>query len=211
MTDHSGVLLFGGTFDPIHNGHLIISEWVADELGVTRIVLIPSACPPHKDTDRITPAADRAAMVEAAVADNPLFEVSRCELERSDTGPSYTLHTIRYLREQLGPTIPLYWLIGADTVRDLPSWYKVSTLVDECTIVTAARPGQSPADWIGLENVLTPEQIARLKQYVLDTPRIDVSSTAIRSRIAAGLAFDDLTPSAVVDYIQTKGLYRTPH
>lgn len=205
---NKGILLFGGTFDPIHNGHLIIAESAAEKLGVEKVALIPSANPPHKNHSSLTPIRHRLAMTRLAVAGNELFEVSDCELKRD--GPSFTFDTVRYFREQNGPNIPLYWLIGGDTIKELACWYKVEQLVDECTIVTAGRPNCDMETGFGVfRGKLSDEQIARLKQFILETPLVDISATNIRHRIRRCLPISDLTPLAVRDYIIENKLYKT--
>ena len=203
-----GILLFGGTFDPIHNGHLVIARSAAEKLRAQRVVLVPSANPPHKNHSSLTPARHRLVMTELAVRGQELFEVSDCELKRP--GPSFTIDTVRYFRERYGPNIPLYWLIGGDTIKELVLWYEVEQLVDECTIVTAGRPGcDIEVDFTVFRDKLSDEQIARLKQFILDTPLVDISATDIRHRIRSSLTISDLTPPAVRDYIIENNLYKT--
>jgi len=205
---NKGILLFGGTFDPIHNGHLIIARSAAEKLRVERVVLIPSANPPHKNHSSLTPIRHRLAMTRLAAAGSELFEVSDCELNRP--GPSFTLDTVRHFREQNGPNVPLYWLVGGDTIKELACWYKVEQLVDECTIVTAGRPGcDMEVDFGVFRGKLSDEQIARLKQFILETPLVDISATQIRSRVRHDLTISDLTPPAVRDYIIENKLYKT--
>ena len=206
--NNKGILLFGGTFDPIHNGHLIIARSAAEKLRVERVVLVPSANPPHKNHSSLTPARHRLAMTRLAVAGNELFEVSDCELKRA--GPSFTFDTVRHFREQNGPNVSLYWLIGGDTIKELACWYKVEQLVDECTIVTAGRPNCDMETGFGVfRGKLSDEQIARLKQFILETPLVDISATNIRHRIRRGLTISDLTPPTVQDYIIENKLYKT--
>ena len=144
MNNQQAILLFGGTFDPIHHGHLIVARQVAERLGVKKVVLIPSARPPHKHSSVVANAEHRLRMVQLAVEADALFDVCDCELRRA--GVSYTLDTVRHLRDLHGPAIRLYWLIGADTIRELPNWHKLADLLNECTIVTASRPGSSADD-----------------------------------------------------------------
>jgi len=202
----NGILLFGGTFDPIHNGHLIIARAAAEKLQVQEVIVIPSANPPHKDKKSITAAEHRLVMVHLAVRGDELFDVSDCELLRP--GPSYTLDTVRFFRELCGPQAVLYWLIGADSISDLVGWYKVGQLVDECTVVTARRPGCDWGDLSVLQTVLNDEQIARLKDNAMDTPQVDISATEIRRRVNAGLSIGDLVPPEVCAYIAHHGLYK---
>jgi len=201
-----GILLFGGSFDPIHNGHLIVARAVAETLGVEKVVLIPSANPPHKQKMILASALDRLEMAQLAVAGDKLFEVSDCELRRE--GPSYTLDTVLYFREVYAPDITLYWLIGADTVRELPLWYKVGELADLCVIVTARRPGFDDEDFSFLLKVLTEKQIDQLQKYMLDTPLADISATEIRRQIRNSMPISEQVPEKVAEYIQNKNIYK---
>ncbi len=201
-----GILLYGGTFDPIHHGHLIVARAAAEQLRLETVILIPSARPPHNETPPVTPASHRMAMTRLAIRGESLFEVSDCEMNRQ--GPSYTLETVREFQKRFGPVVPLYWLIGADTLSDLPNWYKISLLAEECTLVTAARPGFDRIDWNPLQSVLSPAQIQRMQTHILDTPRIDISATEIRNRVVKGASIQYLVPPAVKTYIEEYSLYR---
>jgi len=206
MAADNAILLFGGTFDPIHNGHLIIARAVAEQLAVEKIILIPSSVPPHKMDQQISPAADRLQMTQLAVSEDDLFEVSDCELHR--TGPSYTLETVLHFRQLCGPAVQLFWLIGADTISDLPGWYKIEKLLEHCTIVTAAREGCEMNDWGLLSNKLSSLQIQQLKKHVLQTPLIGISATEIRRRVMQNQSIHYLVPPVVNDYIVSSGLYQ---
>ena len=202
----AGVLLYGGSFNPIHNGHLIIARCAAELLGVSRTIVIPSAAPPHKAGTGLASAEQRLEMARLAIADGPGFEVSDIELRR--TGPSYTILTVEDYRREFGPDVPLYWLIGGDTLPELRTWYRVGDLVDLCRIVTAARPGFETPDLSPLLGVLTPAQIQRLGDGILSTPLVDISATEIRQRIREGQSVRDLLPKRVAEYICQHGLYR---
>jgi len=202
--DSGGILLFGGTFDPIHHGHLIIARAAAEQLNVPKVILIPSAQPPHKAEKTISSAEDRLKMTHLAVQDEPLFEVSDCELKRQ--GPSFTLETVRFFRQQY-PQTQFYWLIGADSISELVSWYHIEQLAEECSIVTAARPGFNPQDNQALKSILTDPQIQRLRQNILETPQVDISATRIRRRVRQNQSISCLTPSAVIDYIKRQNLF----
>jgi len=199
-----GILLFGGTFDPIHHGHLITARTAAEQLNILKVILIPSAQPPHKAENTLSAAEDRLEMTRLAIQDEPLFEVSDCELKRQ--GPSYTLETVRFFRQQ-NPQTQLYWLIGADSISELVVWYHIEQIADECLIVTAARPGYNPPDTRALKPILTDSQIQRLRQNILETPQIDISATRIRSRIRQNQSVSYLIPPAVIDYIKHQNLY----
>ncbi|MCE5279741.1 MAG: nicotinate-nucleotide adenylyltransferase [Planctomycetaceae bacterium] len=202
----------GGTFDPVHNGHLSIARAVAQRLSVDRVTFVPAAAPPHKSGGTVAGKEDRLAMLELAVGDQPLLAVSRIELDRP--GPSYTRDTLVELRRLAGPGPELVWIIGADMLADLHLWHRADEVVDLATIVTAVR---SPWDrrleqiFQRLSGSFTIEQVARLRQGVLSTPLADVSSTLVRARVSAGQSVAELVPPAVSDYIAAHGLYRRAH
>ena len=196
-------LCFGGSFNPIHHGHLILARAVAEARGFDRVILIPSAQPPHKpDSAEIASAEHRLAMcrlaVEASADSTDLFEVSDIELSRR--GPSYTIDTARILTQQgLGP---VYWLIGGDTLPQLPTWHEPQALLREVHFITIDRP-DSPIVW----EALAPEYQS-LRSGVVEAPLIEISATDIRRRVAAGKSIDYLTPQPVISYIRNHGLYR---
>jgi nicotinate-nucleotide adenylyltransferase len=199
------VLLFGGTFDPIHHGHLIVSRAAAEELGCHRVVLIPSARPPHKQAHALSDGRQRLAMARAAVAGEPDFAVS--DWEMSQEGPSYTLRTVQHFQQALRDT-DLYWLIGMDSLAELHTWYRLAELVAACTFVTATRPGDQPPDWNRLAEIVGPDALSRLQKHVLATPAIEISATRIRHRVRDGRSIRYLVPPPVADYIAARGLYR---
>jgi len=200
-----GIALFGGSFNPIHNGHLIVARAVAERLGLSRVVFIPSPSPPHKANVDLADAADRLEMVRLAIAGESVFEVSDLELRHG--GVSYTILTVEAFRPRAaGQT--LHWIIGGDTLPELHTWYRVRELVERCRIVTAVRPGFEVPDLSALERVLTADQVRRLKEDILPTPRIDISATDIRRRVAEGRSIRYLLPEAVRQYIEQRGLYR---
>jgi len=202
------LLLFGGTFDPVHFAHLIVSRSAAEHLGAETVLLLPAACPPHKDTP-ITPAEHRLAMLKLAVAGDPLFEVSTLELDR--TGPSYTYDTLLALRRQHGPETPLIWLVGLDMLVELASWHRADDVVALARVVTGVRPPvppNLPERLAALRKTLSDEQVDRLIRDVLPTPLLDISATDIRRRAAASQPVRYLTPDPVCQYIRKNGLYR---
>lgn len=199
------IALFGGSFNPIHNGHLIAARSVAEQIGAARLIFIPSANPPHKTNADLADATDRLEMVRLAVAGEPGWEAGDCELRRS--GPSYTIDTIRHFRRQLGDSADICWIIGADSLPELVSWYRVEELVERCRIVTAARPGWERPDLGVLRARLTAAQVERLASDVLDTPRIDIAATDIRRRVREGRSIRYLVPDAVAEYVRAHRLY----
>ena len=202
------LVCFGGTFNPVHVGHLIVARSVAEQLGANRVVLIPAAIPPHKARPGAA-AEDRLEMLRLAVAGEELFEVDSLELERP--GPSYTIDTLGALRRRHGSDAELVWVIGLDMLAELPGWHRAAEVIAEARIITAARPPM-PQDLeerlAGLGRAFGEEQARRLRAGMLATPLIDVSATEIRQRVRHGRSVRYLVPDAVADYIQRHGLYR---
>ena len=191
-------LCFGGSFNPIHHGHLICARAVAEAAGFDRVVLIPSALPPHKlGAAGMAPAEHRLAMCLLAVEGDDAFEVNDLELTR--TGPSYTIDTARQLRRARWSEV--HWLIGADTVPLLPKWHEPDKLLEEVGFVVMARPGYD-LDWPAL-----PDRLRPLREKVVQAPRVEISSSDLRRRVAAGRSIRYLTPPAVADYLLRHRLY----
>ena len=201
------LIFFGGSFDPIHHGHLIVARAVGEQLGFDRIVLVPAGQSPHKS--RIfAPAADRLAMLKLAVEGQGIFDVSDVEIARS--GPSYTIDTLHELHLRHAQARPA-WVIGADMLADLPKWRRAKELVEQFDLVIAPRPMDGVKLETALENVerfFGPEHAQRLRQSVVRTPLIEISSTDIRRRIARGKSIAYLVPAAVNRYIIEHDLYR---
>ncbi len=201
------VLLFGGTFDPVHWGHLRIGRYIAEQGGFEQVVLLPSASPPHKPTAVGSPT-DRLAMLQAAITDDPLFTVNALELERP--GLSYTIDTIQALRERMGCNVELCWLIGADMLAYLPKWYRAAELVEQVRFVTALRrPWHEKMDAIfdELATHFDTARLAQLRSDTIDTPLIDISSTAIREALAGGGDITEWVPPGVAAYLGSHQLY----
>lgn len=192
-------LILGGTFNPLHHGHLITARAVAEAAGYDGVVLMPSAQPPHKPNFAdLAPSEDRLAMCRLAVDGSEFFTVEDLETTRST--PSYTINTARELKRRGWQTVD--WLIGADMLLSLPTWHEAACLLREVNFVVMARPGWT-LDW----DTLPPEYRA-LSRNVVTAPRLEISSTAIRARVAAGRSIDYLVPPAVARYIAERGLYR---
>ncbi len=200
----SGILLFGGSFDPIHHGHLIVCRAAAEQLGVSRVVLVPSAQPPHKRGQSLAPPQDRLEMCRLAVRGDPLIEVSDWEL--CQPGPNYTLYTVQHFRS-IAPSERICWLLGMDSLRDLPSWHRVSELADACTLVTARRPGVPTPDDALLRALLGDARVEVLRKSILETPWLEISATHVRERVRAGRSIRYLCPDSVCDHILARRLY----
>ena len=192
----------GGTFDPIHMGHLITAEMVRVAADLDEVLFIPAARPPHKDGTRAAVPEDRLAMVKCAVQENPFFSVSDIELRRE--GPSYTVDTIAALRE-LFDGAELFFITGADAMNDLYRWHEPERLLRSCPFIVATRQG-APLDESLIAEKFSAEERSHIQ--VLPTPHLEISSTVIRARIRAGLSIRHLVPRAVEDYIEERGLYR---
>ncbi|ACX51362.1 nicotinate (nicotinamide) nucleotide adenylyltransferase [Ammonifex degensii KC4] len=186
--------LLGGTFDPIHFGHLAVAEAVRYEMGLDKVYFIPSGQPPHKKR-KVAPAEHRLAMVRLAVASNPYFEVSTVEIERP--GPSYTVDTVKEFR-RLFPQAEIFFILGMDALAEFLTWHRVEELLTLCHFVVATRPGYPSAVKGGRGRRVT----------VLPVPGVAVSSTEIRERVRAGKPIKYLLPEAVEEYIYAHGLYQ---
>ena len=201
------IVLFGGTFDPIHHGHLIVARSLAEQCEFERITLVPAARPPHKAAAGAS-ATDRLAMLRLAIEGEALFDI--CQDELSRTGPSYTLDTLLGLRQRHGADAELCWVVGADMLEDLPSWHRVSQVLEISTLIIATRPPWAArlGEIFGrLRQHFARETVEKLQQAAVNTPLIDVSSTDVRRRAAAGLSIRFLVPESVREYIEKRGIY----
>ena len=191
-------LCLGGSFNPVHVGHLIVARAVAEAKGYAKVVLVPSARPPHKEeTADLADACHRLAMCQVVSRCDPFFEVEGLELEREE--PSYTLETARALKKRGWGEVA--WLIGADMVQILPSWYRVDELLREVTLEIAERPGHV-IDWDAL-----PAGLGKLKRQIVPVPQLDISASAIRARVRAGKSIRYLVTPEVEQYIFEHRLY----
>ncbi|MBE8595520.1 nicotinate-nucleotide adenylyltransferase [Xenorhabdus sp. BG5] len=207
--------LFGGTFDPIHYGHLRPVEALAQLVGLKQVILLPNHVPPHRPQPEAT-AQQRLEMVRLAVQDNPLFTVDTRELERQ--APSYTVETLKSFRQEIGEQHPLAFIIGQDSLQTIHTWHKWEELLDICHLLVCSRPGyQSQLSAPGMQSWLEKNQIdfpLPLSQkpyghiYLADTPLLNISATDIRQRHQQGVSCDDLLPPSIQNYIDSQGLYK---
>lgn len=192
------LLCLGGSFNPLHNGHLACAKAAAIQRGLPHVCLVPSAQPPHKVRHNdMASAADRLKMCQLAAAEEPLLRVSDIEVARG--GPSYTFDTVTQFRAMGYRRVE--WLIGADMLACLPKWHRAGELIQIATILIMARPGVE-LNWDAL-----PSEFQSLRSNRVDTPLLDISATEIRRRIRAGEPFDHWVPLAVARYIRQAGLY----
>lgn len=195
--------LFGGSFDPVHNGHLALAESAARGLRLDGVWLIPTAIQPHKRGGPVASDAHRLAMVELAAAERPGLRACAIEIDRG--GVSYTIDTLRAVRAEQ-PEAELLLLMGADTLRDLPAWREPAEVLRLATPAVAARAGEAPDT--GVLTLLAPaERIREVAASTFPMPPTPVSSSEVRRRVAAGEPIDGLAPPAVVRYLQAHRLY----
>lgn len=203
------IVLFGGTFDPVHTGHIEVAMSAAEKIGAKKAVFIPARRSPHKKCRPIASNKDRIAMLKLALMDKKLFQISPLELNRAE--PSYTIDTIRHFKQQFGENCELYWLIGVDMLDSLPKWHKIDELLKECNICVMNRGGFEKPDFNSLVSMFSIENIKKLRKNTIETPMINISSTAIRQQLITGGDVSDLICPAVLNYIQKYNLYSFDH
>jgi nicotinate-nucleotide adenylyltransferase len=189
-----GVL--GGTFDPIHVGHLVLAEQVREKFQLERVIFIPSASPPHKTEQKLSLAEDRFEMTKLALEGSPFFFVSDIELKRE--GLSYTVETLRELKE-LYRDSEIYFLTGSDVLNEITTWRNPEEIYRLAKIVIGIRPGFDKFD---------PENHFAKKSIIIDITGIDISSTQIREKVSKGESIKYLVPSKVEEYIKNRNLYK---
>jgi len=220
------IALYGGTFDPIHYGHLIIAEEIRHRFLLNQIYFIPCAIPPHKDQKHITSASDRYFMVTLATLSNPYFFSSSAEIDRG--GPSYSIETIQFFRKKLGPETKLFFIMGLDAFLEISTWKKFQELLTSCRLVVTSRPGLDLQTAIqDLPKILLDyhkglhfsfhkmNSFSRLTKiddkgedvFFVEVTGIDISSTMIQLRASMAKSLRYLVPSAVEEYIKKYGLY----
>ena len=193
----------GGTFDPIHIGHLATAEAVRCEYQLDTVLFIPSANPPHKQDVEVTDAIHRYRMTELATKSNPHFEVSAIEMERK--GLSYTINTLQALLEEYGDDTELYFIIGSDALAELHTWENIYGVLELTHFIAASRPGIDKTD----EIIASFGELGRKKIHRLTIPELEISATDIRHRVAEGRSIRYIVPEAVRLYIAEHALYQT--
>ena len=195
--------LFGGTFDPVHCGHLILAEQCREQCALDEVKFLPSGSPPHKQGQEMTPGPVRSEMLELATAGHSQFVVDRMELERE--GPTYTVETLQQLHSEK-PGRELFFLIGADSLNDLSTWREPERIAELATIVAVNRGDRPLPDWVSLRSALGEAVTSRIQLVTM--PGIDLTATDIRRRVREGKSIRFLVPRAVEIYIAEQGLYR---
>ena len=195
--------ILGGTFDPPHVGHLWLAALAADAIGLDRVLFMPASQPPHKGGQLVTKATDRVLMTRLAIAGDDLFELTLIETERP--GPSYTIESVDDLLRTYGTDATLYLLMAADSLAQIDTWREPDALLERIEWVVGPRPGNPMPDRTALEERFG-ANASRI--HLLEGPSLDVSSSEIRRRVAAGHAIRYLVPRGVEELIVERGLYR---
>jgi nicotinate-nucleotide adenylyltransferase len=190
--------ILGGSFDPVHFGHLRIAEEVRENLSLEKVLFIPAPYPPHKGLAQISSLSHRLRMVELAIMGNPGFELSRIEEQRE--GPSFTIETVREVKLLFGSDAEVYFIAGSDSAHDMFSWKDPFAILSEARVVVVPRPG------FDIESV-HPDIGKRIT--IVEMGTLEISATDIRRRVSRGKSVRYLTPAAVIDYIEENGLYLT--
>lgn len=201
------IVLFGGTFDPIHLGHTTVAVDAAKSIGADKVVFIPAKRSPLKGFLPRASDDDRLEMIALATGAEKNFEVSDFELQKP--APSYSLKTVQKFQAEYGDEASIYWLIGADGVNDLAYWHKIVELIDACNLTTMYRAGCEPPSFAGFEVAWGRRRVEKLERNVVQTPLVDVSSTEIRKRLTEGLDVSKMLHPAVYGYIRQHDLYRS--
>ena len=199
------IALFGGTFDPVHLGHTTVAAEAAEYIGAENVIFIPAKRSPLKELPPAASDDDRLKMITLAIADDKKFQVSDCELKKSQ--PSYTLETVRQFQAEYGIDAVIYWLIGADSIDELPLWYGIEKLISECSLSTMYRAGCEPPDFAKFGAVWGQHRGQKLQENIIETSLVDISSTETRKRLAAGKDIKDMLHPRVADYIREHHLY----
>jgi nicotinate-nucleotide adenylyltransferase len=196
--------IFGGSFDPVHFGHLLLAECCREQGQLDAVWFLPTAVPPHKQRE-LTAAESRIEMLELAIGGQPAFSVSRYEADRG--GVNYTAETLAHFHEE-DPAGEFFLLLGADTFRDLPHWRQPDRICKLALPMAVRRSGEPPLDFMALSEIASPQQIEAMRRQEVVMPEIGLSASDLRRRVAAGQAIRYRTPRAVEKYIETRGLYQ---
>lgn len=195
--------IMGGTFDPIHYGHLRAAEEVRQGFGLERVVFVPSGRPPHKRAEEVTSPEHRYLMTLLATSDNPYFRVSRMEIDRQ--GPSYTLDSLRHLKQVSGPEKAFYFITGLDAILEIKKWKGYDKLFDLADFIAVTRPGYSVQALNDLGADLGEGQSSKIHPFPVTL--LAIASTEIRRRVREGKSIKYLVPDSVMEYVEKERLY----
>lgn len=195
--------IMGGTFDPVHNGHIVMAESASEQLQLDRVLFIPTGNPNFKQGQQVTPAQDRVEMLKLALQDKPHFELDLREVERP--GVTYSADTLEELHEEF-PGAELYFLMGVDSAQTIVHWRRAERVAELCKVVAVQRPGYS---FDSIDRAMEQSDID-FELICLEIDAVDVSSTEVRRRISCGETVQGLVPDAVIEYIVEHGLYGCP-
>lgn len=194
--------VFGGTFDPPHNGHLQTAAAAQHALGLDQVVFIPAKQPPHKLDDPVSPLETRLTMLELALLEHPFFVISLIEVERQ--GPSFTVDTLRALRQQMAFHAEIFFIMGEDSLVNFPTWKEPHEIVKLCKLAVLQRPGYD----VDLERLELQVRGVKQNTVMIRAPEIDISSRELRERVARREPIREFVPPLVADYIEVYKLYR---
>ena|SRR5208283_2814101 len=197
--------IFGGSFDPVHFGHLLLAECCREQGRLDAVWFLPAAVPPHKQQRELTLAASRIEMLELAIGGHPSFSVNRYETDRG--GVNYTADTLAHFRDE-DPASEFFFLLGADMFHDLPRWRQPERICELALPMAVRRWGEPPLDFTGLSALASPERIEAMRQHEVMMPEVGLSASDLRHRVAAGQSIRYRTPRGVEKYIETRGLYK---
>ena len=199
------IILFGGTFDPVHLGHTTVAKSAAEYIHAERVIFIPAKCSPLKSLSPRVGDNDRLKMLNFAIEGQEKYEVSDYEI--SKPAPSYTLDTVRYFQSIYSSEYTLYWLVGADSIDDLIYWHRITELIDECNVSMMYRAEYDKPDFSKYKDVWGMERVEKLQKNIIPTPLVNISSTEVRREIASGADVTQMLDKTVFSYIKENKLY----
>jgi len=199
------IALFGGTFDPIHLGHTTVVAVAGEGIGADKVIFVPAKRSPLKAFFPEAGDEDRRQISKLATQANVRFGSS--DYEPKKAGPIYTLATVSLFRREVGSNVSIYWLMGADALEDLPHWYGVTELIDECNLAVMHRAGFVPSDFSKYISLWGEDRVKKMQRNVVETPLVDISSTEVRKRLTAGREVSGMISPKVLQYIREHRLY----
>ncbi len=195
--------IFGGSFNPLHHGHLIAAEFAAETIGLGLVLFAPVVHPPHRDGKQLAPIEHRLAMIEMAIADNDRFQLNLVDVERP--GPHYSVDTVKIIEQQY-PNSELYFVMGGDSFKGFPKWSRPGEIVEHCRLAVMRRPSTRPVQPYMHEDVM-PGLQARVD--MIEAPPIGISATRVREQLSVGKSVRYLVPNSVLDYVHSNDLYQS--